>query len=346
MRAIFLLFVTCAWNLVPSHKNFEGFDPSFSAQFRARARQLAASCQRAPRFIGQKNLGANPFKNLCGQVLAALPHSVRIDDLFFFTDSERPQLKDGEAAVFPYSDEASVLLEKALEIKRMRGKEFDLAIDPFCGDGKSGLPLVFYSVAKKLIGSDINPRAIAYAKSNAETNHLESKSHFSIRDILKEGVSESDCPGNTIWIANPPFSLKIPGASVALMRDGGDNGLRLTTEFVSRALQASKQGDVILGIGYSRIRPDGTLELEEELAKMAKTYGATVRISLLEGHKLWRGFNGVKEQENPAVFSGEMFAQKADPLNLKEVEAYQKAAELHIQAGYNRLGYYYYLIEK
>jgi len=55
--------------LAPSHKNFEGFDPSFPAQFCARAKQLDASCQRAPRFIGQENLGANPFKNLCGQVL-------------------------------------------------------------------------------------------------------------------------------------------------------------------------------------------------------------------------------------------------------------------------------------
>lgn len=278
--------------------------------------------------------------------LGASPHSIRMDDLVFITDSERPQLSPGEAAVFPYTDEASVLVEKALEIKLIRGKEFDLVIDPFCGDGKSGLPIVFHSVAKKLIGSDINPRAIEYAKMNAEINHLESRSYFSIRDILKDGVWESDCPGNTLWIANPPFSLKIPGVNVALMRDGGENGLKLTTAFVSRTLQAAKQGDVILGIGYSRIRPDGTMELEEELTKMTRKYGATVKITLLEGQKLWRGFNGIKEQENPSEITSEMLAQKADPLNQEEVRAYKKAAELHISAGYNRLGYYCYIIEK
>lgn len=278
--------------------------------------------------------------------LVASPHSIRIDDLIFITDSERPHLNHGEAAVFPYSDEASVLLEKAIEIKAIRGKEFDLVIDPFCGDGKSGLPVVFYSVAKKLIGTDINPRAIEYAKINAEINHLESNSHFSKRDILVDGLHESDCPGNTLWIANPPFSLKIPGVNVALMRDGGENGLKLTSAFVSRTLQAAKQGDVILGIGYSRIRPDGTLELEDELTKMTRKYGATLKITLLEGQKLWRGFNGIKEQENPSEITSEMLATKADPLNQEEVDAYKKAAELHIQAGYNRLGYYCYIIEK
>ena len=130
------------------------------------------------------------------------------------------------------------------------------------------------------------------------------------------------------------------------MRDGGENGLLLTTEFVSRVLQASKPGDVILGIGYSRIRPDGSLELEEELTRMTKKHGVNIKISLLEGQKLWRGFNGIKEQENPSEITSEMLTKKADPLNQEEVQCYQDAAELHIKAGFNRLGYYCYIIEK
>jgi hypothetical protein len=47
--------------LAPSHKNFQEFDPSFSAQLCARTRQLDASCHRPPRFAGQKNLGTNSF---------------------------------------------------------------------------------------------------------------------------------------------------------------------------------------------------------------------------------------------------------------------------------------------
>lgn len=56
----------------PSHKNFDGFDPSFSSQPCARAEQLDASCLRTPRFAGQKNLDANPFKNFCGQALGEI----------------------------------------------------------------------------------------------------------------------------------------------------------------------------------------------------------------------------------------------------------------------------------
>ena len=119
--------------------------------------------------------------------LVASPHSIRIDDLIFITDSEKPHLSSGKAVAFPYSDEASVLLEKALEIKKIRGNKFDLVIDSFCGDGKSGLPIVFHLSPRSFIASDINPRAIEYARINAEINHLESKSHFSIRNILKDG---------------------------------------------------------------------------------------------------------------------------------------------------------------
>lgn len=58
--------------LVPSHKSFGEFDPSFPDQLCARTRQLDASCQRPPRLVGQKNLGANFLKNFYGQVLVFL----------------------------------------------------------------------------------------------------------------------------------------------------------------------------------------------------------------------------------------------------------------------------------
>jgi dipeptidyl aminopeptidase/acylaminoacyl peptidase len=68
--------------LVPSNKSFEKFDPSFPAQPCARSRQLDASCLRSPPFAGQKNLGANFFKNFCSQVLGTHPMS-DIDEVLF-----------------------------------------------------------------------------------------------------------------------------------------------------------------------------------------------------------------------------------------------------------------------
>jgi hypothetical protein len=66
---------------------------------------------------------------------------------------------------------------------------------------------------------------------------------------------------------------------------------------------------------------------------------------LLKGQKLWRGFNGKKEQENPMQLTEEIFAIKADPSNNHESEAYKKAAAVHLQSGYNQLGYYAYILE-
>ncbi len=271
---------------------------------------------------------------------------IEANGLIFRTDLEKPNLSVGESAVFPYSDEATILLEMAAKIKNRREKNFSFVIDPFCGDGKSGLPIVFNQIAEKLIGSDINSRAVDYARLNAQLNHLESKSCFSVGDIRNEGVKGPETEGNTLWIANPPFALKAKGASLDSMRDGGENGLTLTLAFVNQSLSASKPGDVILGIGYSRIESDGRVELEEELTKMIRKHGGQLQMVLLEGQKLWGGFNGKKEQENPMPITEELFALKADPSNQEEIEAYHRAAQFHNKAGFNKLGFFAYIIYK
>lgn len=296
------------------------------------------------------------FKSLCflttltlflkGAALAQPSQLIRASGLFFYTDLEKPSLGPGESAVFSYADEGAILLKIASEIRERRGKPFALVVDPFCGDGKSGLPLIFYQIAEKLIGSDINPRAVYYASINARLNLLEAKSCFSIRNLLIDRVIHSTEPGNTLWIANPPFALRARGTYLEQMRDGGENGLALTLEFAKQSLKESSQGDVILGIGYSRIRKDGCVELEGELSQLTYKYGGRLEMMLLEKEKLWRGFNGKKEQDNPMPITGEVFALKADPLNQEDLNAYYAAAQHHRDAGFDKLGYYVYIIYK
>lgn len=273
----------------------------------------------------------------------ALPYNrLEACGLTFIIDSDPPSLQDG---VFPYSDEADILLELASKAKKNRNQLFDLVIDPFCGDGKSGLPMLSHGIAEKLVGTDINPRAIWFAKENAKLNHLESRSCFLVCDIIKNGLFNSNITGNTLWIANPPFALKAKGAPLEIMRDGGENGLLLTLEFVSKALKLSKPGDVIIGIGYSRIKSDDTIEMEETFKELLKPYNAELKIELLENQKLWRGFNGKKEQDNPMPITEDTFIVKANPSNPLEINAYRLAARFHIKACYNQLGYYSYIIQ-
>jgi len=265
--------------------------------------------------------------------------------LIFITDFEKPRLKEGEMAVFPYSDEATILLEQAKKIKESRGRGFRLAIDCFCGDGKSSLPMASHGIAERVLGGDINPRAIQFAQENARLNHLDANCHFCIRDVVKDPLLHSDAPGDTLWFGNAPCAIKMKGARLEVMRDGGENGLALAKIFVAKALEASESGDVILGFGYSRIRNDGTIEMEEEFQKMLQPYGGRLEMVLLDC-KLWRGFNGKKEQDNPMPITEETFAVKANPSNEGELFAYKNGARLHIQSGYNRLGCYCYIIHR
>ena len=268
-----------------------------------------------------------------------------VNGLTFLIDPEKPKLEPGEMAVYPYADEASTLLEVASTIIAGREKPFSLAIDPFSGDGKSGLPIVHNKIADRISGIDINPRAIHLAQANAELNGLADVSDFTVADITK-GLPHSDFPGNTLYIANPPFALKAKGANMATMRDGGENGLALTIAYATHAIKDARPGDVIIGIGYSRIRPDDGIELEEKLQKLIGQHGGKLTIALIEGQALWRGFNGKKEQPNPMPISKETFALKANPSNQAEISAYETAAQAHNDDGYDRLGYYSYVIRK
>ena len=64
--------------LVPSHKSFTEFNPSFPVQHCARAQQLDASCLHAPHNVERENLGVNSLKNFCGQVLVSEESSAQL----------------------------------------------------------------------------------------------------------------------------------------------------------------------------------------------------------------------------------------------------------------------------
>lgn len=278
----------------------------------------------------------------------------RDNGLRFLADPEKPRLQVGEQAVYPYHDEADMLLKIAKRVRASRGWPFNVVIDAFSGGGHSGLPMVYEGIAERVIATDMNPRAVHLAQTNAKLNQLDSKGSFTEGDIRyrdakgqyrQSALPKSDGLGDALYIANPPFALKAKGTKMDVMRDGGENGLTLTLAYAHRAIQTAKSGDVIIGIGYSRIRPDKSMELKEELQKLINRHGGKLTVTLLEGQTLWRGFNGKKEQPNPMPITGDVFALKADPKKLEEVNAYKAAAKFHNDAGYTELGYFSYVIQ-
>ncbi len=269
---------------------------------------------------------------------------VRANGLTFLVDEQKPKLKEGESAVYQYHDEATELLRMAKEVRRLVKGNFSAVVDPFCGGGHTGLPIIKAGIASALAGSDINPRAIELANINAQINGLDDVSEFRVADITKDPLPDTD--GRSLIIANAPFALKVRGADLDIMRNGGENGLALLNIFLQRAMEASKPGDVIIGLSQSRIAV-GKGSGEPEVAGLIFVATESYRpqhgyLRLLEGRPMWRSYSGVKEQPNPMNLS--MLYKKANPEDPEEIEAYKTGSRFHLDQGYDRFGYYEYAI--
>ena len=70
--------------------------------------------------------------------------------------------------------QTKLLYEKALEMAQLKGNE--TVLDLYCGIGT--ISLFFAQKAKKVIGVELVPEAIADAKRNAEKNHIENAAFF------------------------------------------------------------------------------------------------------------------------------------------------------------------------
>ena len=275
-----------------------------------------------------------------------LPYEiVSANELVFLTDPEKPHLKPGEMAVYPYHEEARDMLGIAHEIVKYReGKEFSSCVDSFSGGGHTGLPMVNSGIAMTLVGTDINPRAILLAKVNAELNELDHPTRFRVGSIYNGIAPPSGIFGDTLYIANAPFALRPANVDLDVMRDGGEDGLTLLKVFAEKAVQIAKTGDAICGVLMSRIGVNHQIEAEQYLQGLTRKYGGDLSLVLLAGRKVWRGYNGRKEQDNP--MSLDMMYLKADPNDNTAIEAWREATRLHNKQGYDRYGYFGYAIFK
>ncbi len=288
----------------------------------------------------------------------------------FFVDTKSAPLADGESRVYPYFDEAADLYSIAASLD----EHFDNIVDAVAGGGHSMLPILRDGIAVQGYGIDLNPRAVNLASVNAAINGLDKVSTF-VQGDIHDGLPRFE--GKTLYMANAPFALTA-GEPHDVMRDGGADGLKISRvfirqavdkadlladlesedrkdapysrinveghlAFVAGALMGAKPGDVVIGVAYTRIGTDGHAELASELEKYVRGKGA-YEIKLLEGRKIWRGANGKKEQPNPMDLN--MMFVKAIPGSnyARQVAEYRVAAEQHLKEGFDRLGYFAFVI--
>lgn len=138
-------------------------------------------------------------------------------------------LKDGVWAILP--DESPVIAQSA--IVKPGDKVLDLAT------GSGIIALFCARVAEKVIATDINPRAIHFAKFNAILNSLEDKIEFRLGDLFEPVKGEKFdliiWNGPTVAVPNVPE--KYPTYCF-----GGMDGAHFTKRFINQALNFLKEG--------------------------------------------------------------------------------------------------------
>lgn len=122
----------------------------------------------------------------------------------------------------PYSDRVDAVFhlchENTFFCQNLNVKKGDIVLDLCTGSGI--LALFAADKASKVIGTDINPRAISFAKINAELNNLSHKIELRIGDLFEPVKDEKF----DLIITNPPFEPSLKGSRDYLYSDGGEKG--------------------------------------------------------------------------------------------------------------------------
>ena len=132
---------------------------------------------------------------------------------------------DRTIADFTYIGGDSLNLAERLR-QENPSRRFKHALDLCCGTGVQGLTVAQF--ADEVTGTDINPRAVAYANLNVDLHHMSERVHFSVGDLAQGLEGPYD-----LVVANPPFVF-MTAEEGKTNRDG--YGGELGLEIVERIL--------------------------------------------------------------------------------------------------------------
>lgn len=177
-------------------------------------------CQVEPGIVPEKfahfdTLAEAGVIGLDGTVLYRLNS---IDGMPFVTDG----LWRRRNGVFPFSDESELLLDYCREHCL---EDFDEVVDPGSGCGHTPIALPGRSVRNAL---DVDARAVEFARLNAWLNERELTA---VRNDITRGFPFFVKPAagrRVLFVANMPFAISPYAEALSHVRDGGENGIRLS----------------------------------------------------------------------------------------------------------------------
>ncbi|MAE72345.1 MAG: hypothetical protein CME06_17985 [Gemmatimonadetes bacterium] len=127
---------------------------------------------------------------------------------------------------FTYLGRDSAVLSDLLR-SALRGRSFERALDLCCGCGVQALAVSHH--AGSVEGSDINPRAVAFAELNAKLNGKAPSVSFRVADLASGAAPPFD-----LIVANPPY-VWMPDSERAANLDGfgGAFGLEIVGKILA-----------------------------------------------------------------------------------------------------------------
>jgi len=170
-----------------------------------------------------------------------------IDELYVFCDD----LANGSEAVMGASATTAALLQAA-----WHGRPIERALDLGCGAGSAALMLAHRSV--QVVGTDINPRAIALAKLNLALAECANVRFLEGDLFAPVGEERFD-----LILAQPPFVSKPDSEEAVTFLHGGARGdellLRMLSELPQRLAPGGRAMVLVDWPRYDDVSPDARI---------------------------------------------------------------------------------------
>jgi tRNA1(Val) A37 N6-methylase TrmN6 len=152
--------------------------------------------------------------------------------------------------VFPLSEDESLFLAAHLHVKRG-----DVVLDVGTGSGIQALCAA--RRAKHVVATDVNGKALAYARFNAALNGLSAKVEFVRCDCLSEMRAERF----DLIVTDPPVIPTPPESHFFTHSDGGPFGTKVSSVVLREAVACLKAGGRLQMLCTALSNGDGTWPL-------------------------------------------------------------------------------------
>lgn len=234
--------------------------------------------------------------------------------------------------VYSFTDESDLLLQYCA---KNNITAYDELVDPGAGCGHTAIAFPG-SLARTAF--DIDARAVEFARLSAWLNDCELRAE---RNDITRGLPDDLRPDGrrVLFVANMPFAISPYAGALSHVRDGGENGIRLSVSVLEAVRPFVGTGSRLVILTYSLGRDNGASWQFVEQARQVLPR-CELRWELTDG-RIWR-VGSEKVEPNPMPLSALKLksggSQRSRDEQRRLREGYDKLAKELQSLGWDRLG--------